>query len=408
MIMQDLTRRTMLVSAAAAMWCWPRPERSALPAAGSLFRMPAAPVANESPFFASSFIDHDPALAYVHCPSICARTDGGLACAWYAGSREGGRDVAVWMAESAALNITQSTSGNRGGEHPVWGAPQRIVDRQTAMRDLDRYVDKVGNSVLFAMPDGQLWLVYVTIAAGGWSGSSLNACCSRDGGATWSQSQRLTLSPFFNISELVRAAPVLVNSGEIGLPVYHECIGKFPEMLWLRRDGERLVATKSRMAGGRSMLQPTIVPLNGDHAVAYLRNHSKTRQLFVQRTADAGHTWSPPAATGLANPDASVAAIRLSTGHVLIVFNNSRSNRHNLSVAIAEGSPGPDGSPIFSNDWQQVATLDDEAHENFAYPYMIQDATGCVHLVYSWKMKRIRHVAMNEAWILSQVRKPVT
>ena len=93
---------------------------------------------------------------------------------------------------------------------------------------------------------------------------------------------------------------------------------------------------------------------------------------------------------------------------MLIVFNNSRSDRHNLSVAIAEGSPGPDGSAVFSNDWQQVVTLDNETNENFAYPYMIQDAAGCVHLVYSWKMKRIRHIAMNEAWILSQVRKPMT
>jgi len=53
------------------------------------------------------------------------------------------------------------------------------------------------------------------------------------------------------------------------------------------------------------------------------------------------------------------------------------------------------------------ATLDDEPGARFAYPYMDQDGRGAIHLVYAWKMRRIRHVIMNEAWLLGQPREPL-
>lgn len=384
--MEDLTRRGMLASAAAVVWCWPAADRPALPGAAAAFRLPPPePGAGTTPFFKTGFLDHDPPLGYAHCPSIAALSDGRLACCWYAGSREGGRDVGIWMAESDPAGLA--------GDAIAWGAPRVLVDRQTATRELDRFIDKVGNPIIFTDADGRLWLVYVSIAVGGWSGSSLNARCSPDGGATWGRSHRLTVSPFFNISELVRAAPVLLESGEIGLPVYHECIGKFPEMLWLRPEGDRLTAAKSRMAGGRSLLQPAVVPLEARRAVAFLRNHSRRHRLVSQQTADGGHTWSEPVETALPNPDASVAAIRLSGGEVLVAFNNSPHGRDNLSLAVS-----PDGL----HDWRLIATLDDEPDQKFAYPFLTRDSAGLVHLVYSWKMKRIRHVAMNEAWLRAQ------
>ncbi|MFN6191588.1 MAG: exo-alpha-sialidase [Planctomycetia bacterium] len=389
--MEDLTRRSVLASAAAALWAWPRTDRGPLPSAGARFLLPASqPPADDRPFFASGFIDHDPPLAYVHCPSICELPAGGLACVWYAGSREAVRDVSLYLAESPSREPASSAS--------AWGIPRLVIDRDRAVADLDRFVDKVGNAVLFPDASGRLWLVYVTIGVGGWSGSSLNACFSTDGGKTFSRSQRLSLSPFFNVSELVRAAPVLLDSGEIALPVYHECIGKFPEVVWLRPEGDRLVARKSRMAGGRSLLQPAIVPIGGTEAVAFLRDHGPARRLVEQRTRDGGRSWSAPQPTPLANPDASVAAVRLSNGAVFVALNHSAANRENLSLAIHDPS---------SEEWRIIATLDRESGQKFAYPYMIQDRRGLVHLVYTWKMKRIRHVAMNETWIFAQPSEPI-
>ena len=388
--MEDLTRRSVLASAAAALWAWPRTDRASLPAAGARFLTAPPPPADERPFFAAGFIDHDPPLPYVHCPSICELPAGGMACVWYAGSREAVRDVSLYLAEPPRLEPTSTA--------PVWGSPRLVIDRDRAVADLDRFVDKVGNAVLFPDATGRLWLVYVTIGVGGWSGSSLNACSSTDGGKTFAASRRLALSPFFNVSELVRAAPVLLDSGEIALPVYHECIGKFPEVVWLRPEGDRLLARKTRMAWGRSLLQPAIVPIAGTEAIAFLRDHGPARRLVEQRSSDCGRSWSAPKPTPLANPDASVAAVRLSTGAVLVALNHSATNRENLSLALHDPRSGA---------WRLIATLDRETGQKFAYPYMIQDRHGLVHLVYTWKMKRIRHVTMNEAWIFAQPSEPV-
>ncbi len=389
--MEQLTRRSVLAAGAAAPWAWLRRGDDAVPAIGAAFIGPPRAIPAAEPFFASGFLDHVPPVPYVHCPSICELADGGLACAWYAGSAEATRDVAVWLATAPA--VSTAAEGRA-----AWSQPRAVVDRARAAADLDRFVDKVGNGVVFRAPDDRVWLVFVSIAVGGWSGSTLNACSSADGGATWSAVRRLVLSPFLNVSELVRAAPVMLDSGEIALPIYHECAGKFPEMLWLRPVGDRLIARKTRLAGGRSLLQPAVVPLDAERGLAFLRDHSARRRLVVQATDDAGRTWSPPSPTPLPNPDASVAALALSDGTVLLACNRARSLRESLDLVLFDPT---------AKAWHAIATLDRETGARFAYPYLIRDRRGVVHLVYTWKMARIRHVAMNEAWIRSQPREPV-
>ena len=401
--MEELTRRGLFAAAAAAAWAWPRGDRSTLPEAGGRFELPAPPGADNSPLFATGFIEHSSSPPFAHCPSLVQLPDGRLACAWYAGSREGGRDVAIWWAESSAADVAAGRI--------AWSEPVAVVDRRSAAGDLDRFVAKVGNSVIFTDSAGRPWIVFVSIAVGGWSGSSLNACCSNDGGRTWEPAHRLSLSPFLNVSELVRAAPVSLDGDRIGLPVYHECLGKFPEMLWLRAEGDRLVATKSRMAGGRSLIQPAIVPLDEKRAVALLRNHSKTHRVAIQRTSDAGRSWSEPEPTPLPNPDASVAVVRLAGGRLLVAFNDSTKDRDNLALAVSDAADAPFDSANAPTGviggWKRIATLESESGERFAYPYLVCDRGGRVHLAYSWKMRQIRHAVFNEAWIDAQPGEPI-
>ena len=54
----------------------------------------------------------------------------------------------------------------------------------SAQAELGRAIRKVGNAVLFPDQHGTVWLVYVTVTVGGWSGSALNVKSSRDGGRT--------------------------------------------------------------------------------------------------------------------------------------------------------------------------------------------------------------------------------
>src|SRR3546814_6773369 len=61
---------------------------------------------------------------------------------------------------------------------------------------------------------------------------------SDDLGKTWSTPRQLITTPFLNISTLVRNAPVFHQDGTIGLPVYHEFLGKFAEYLYISPNGE--------------------------------------------------------------------------------------------------------------------------------------------------------------------------
>ena len=350
--------------------------RVGLPPPG--FVVPArAPTAPAAPIFQEEFINPDSPLAMAHVASICELPDRRLAAAWYAGSREGARDVAICFATQAP--------GQSG-----WSKPRAIVTRETAAHDLNRGIKKVGNPVIFSDGAGKLWLLYVSITVGGWSGSSLNLTTSTDEGRSWAPSRRLTLSPFFNISELVKNRPVALLDGSWGVSIYHELAGKFPELLWLRETAGELCATKIRIAGGRSGFQPSLVPLSTNAALAFLRDCSPQRKISVARTDDDGLIWSSPQALDLPNSDSGLSALRLSDGRLVLAFNDSAIARENLRLAVSVDE---------GRTWTRIATLAEEAGAEFSYPFLIQTRDGAIHLVYTWKRKAIKHVVFNAAWL---------
>ncbi len=346
---------------------------------------------NPDPFVKSGFINPGVRGRRVHVGSICEMPEGRLAAVWYGGTREGARDVAIFFSKKSA------------GSDTFWSSPRIIVDRVSATQELRRYIKKVGNPILFRGPDEQLWLIYVTITVGGWSGSSLNVKASKDGGNTWTKSQRLTLSPFFNISELVKGRPVALEGGKhfenqtlFAIPIYHECLGYFPEILWFFHLGNqnRIIYRKTRMTGGSSLIQPTVAPLDDYSATAFYRCLAPVRKIAMARTEDGGRNWSHPRFIGLPNPDSAVDALPFGEGRILLAFNDSRNNREVLRLAVSK-----DGG----RNWIRIHTLENSPQEEFSYPYMIRGRNGMIHLVYTWKRERIRHVVFNETWIEQQL-----
>jgi predicted neuraminidase len=317
----------------------------------------------------------------VHVGSICELADGRLAAAWYGGSQEGAVDVAVYFATKDPIT--------------GWSTPRALVTRQSASRELGRFVRKVGNSVVFTGPDGRLWLLYVSVTVGGWSGSSLNAKVSPDGGATWSDSERLTLSPLANVSNLVKNKPVRLVGGGFVVPISHENIGKFAELLWLDGvPGADLRYRKTRLTHGHSYFQPTLAAQDEHDAVALLRAVDKPGLIGWVETSDAGAHWSAPRQTGLPNPGAGLDALGLSDGRILIAFNDDPLLRSNLSLAVSRDR---------GLSWTRVAALENEPGSEFSYPALLRAHDGSIHLVYTWKRRHIQHVAFNEAWVDAQL-----
>ena len=340
-----------------------------------------APAPPSAPFFQTEFIPADPLVPSVHVASVCEASDGRLCAAWYGGAHEGARDVNIFWSKRLP------------GEGKAWSKPEVLVSRSAAMRDLRRPIKKLGNAVLFAGGAGQLRLIYVSVSIGGWSTSSLNVKSSFDDGQTWLPSQRLTLSPFFNLSELVKNNPGELSDGGWAIPIYHECLGKFPEILWLKETAAGLSWRKSRICGGRSALQPALVPLNQTTAVAFLRDYSPVRKIHLTRSTDAGRNWSSPQPIALPNSDSGLDALRLADGRILLAFNDSATGRENLSLALS-GDGG--------QTWLVRTILESGTGQEFSYPYLIQTKDGQIHLVYTYERKAIKHAAFNLTWLDAQ------
>jgi predicted neuraminidase len=268
------------------------------------------------------------------------------------------------------------------------------MSRGQAAKDLGIYVKGLGNALIFAREDGILHLIYSTIVIGKWSGSSLNMTSSQDGGHTWEKSRSLFLSPCFNLSELVKNAPIpLVGRGWV-IPVYQEFLGKFPELLWLSPDEDcSWIVTKSRIAGGCSLFQPTLTAFTGNKVMAFFRDYYTSQKVWSSQSDDACRTWSLPKPTSLPNHDSGVASLRLLNGSLLLAFNDSSNSRDTLRLAISNDE---------GENWTTIATIIKEPNGDFCYPYFFRSRDGFIHLLYTWQRRHIHHVLFNEAWVRQQ------
>ena len=354
------------------------------PVPGEKFVVAAAipPRADEDAVFHEQFVDPTFTRPSAHVSSLCQLADGRMLALWYAGTREGARDVALY------------TATRESGLTNVWSTPVFAVTHEAAGEETFRYVKKIGNAIPFAGTNGQLHLLYVTTGFGGWSCSALNLKTSTDGGVTWSRSRRLGLSPFFNISELVKNAPTPLANGGFVVPIYHEVIGKFSELLWLRPNGDSFDAIKTRVAGGRTAFQSALVALNQTNALMLCRSAGAVAKIHATRTADAGKTWSALETIDLPNSNSGLDAIRLADGRLLLAFNDTDSDRDNLRLAISADAGAT---------WKRAGTLADEKGEEFSYPTVFQSNDGLVHVTYTWKRRGIKEAMFNIAWLDAQL-----
>lgn len=330
------------------------------------------------PCYREEFVNDSQKLPFVHVASIMELKDHTLAALWYGGPYEYNHKNTIFMAKLRT---------------DTWQEPLAIVTPERAQHDLERPFKCLGNPLMLSNPDGSLRLLFVTIAMGKWSGSQLNTCLSMDGGLSWSPAERLTLSPLFNLSELVRNRPVPLEGGGWCVPIYQEFLGKFPELLWLNERHGTLDYQKTRIAGGCSSLQPSLIPLEARRAIVLLRDYTSEKRIFITRTEDGGHSWSRPAPTFLPNPDAGISGLRLSDGRILVAYNDSTEKRDTLSLALSKDE---------GRSWQQISNLENDPYKSFSYPYLIQSSDGIVHLAYTWNSTLIKMISFNEEWITAQ------
>lgn len=312
----------------------------------------------------------------VHSATLAPLSNGRIMAIWFGGQKEGAQDVKLYQAIFA---------------NGVWQPAQAITSRMDVQQETKRNIRKIGNPVLMRDPQGNLHLFFVSVSYGGWAGSAINHKRSTDEGFTWSPAKRIITSPFLNLSTLVRGVPLNMQNGQIGLPVYHEFITKFPEWLRLGSDGQ--VIDKVRMQHGQPTLQPSVIPSDASHALALLRYAGQPpNRIWAVNTDDAGQTWHSARPLALPNPNSSVTAIRLRSGTLLLAYNPTEHDRNQLALATSDDNGA---------HWQLARLLEQSASpsDEFSYPALLEDAQGHIHLTYTYKRQSIKHVIFTEAWL---------
>lgn len=322
----------------------------------------------------------------VHAASLILLKNGNVRAFWFAGSNEGMPDVII---QSALFDRKKNT----------WSEPVKIIDRLTAEKNLARYISKIGNPVPVRMSDGNIVLFFVTTSIGGWATSAINTLVSKDEGATWGKASRLITSPFLNLSTLVKSPGFFFADGRVGLPVYHEFLTTFGELLRLESFQDTIrVLDKRRMSHGKGTLQPFIFIQDGKKAEAYFRTDKNYSYIARSVTRDAGKTWASAEAIPLLNPNSAVNGLTLMNRDRILVLNDIAEDRYRLVLASSTLSTTGVYLP-----WKIIQILEDdsalpkEARRRFSYPYSLEDEQGNIHIVYTWSQERIPHAKLKSA-----------
>jgi len=305
--------------------------------------------------------------------STLAETGQGIVAAWFGGTRERNPDVGIWVSHrkgdrwtppveaATGLPAESGARGGRGKRLPCW------------------------NPVLYQIPDGDLLLFYkVGPSPSTWWGMLKR---SADGGQTWSAAERLPdgiVGPVKNKPELLPSG-VLLCPASLEDPNWQVHFEKTTD--W----GKTWIRTKPINDGVTDgAIQPSIL-IHPDGKLQALCRSQKSGFILQTWSDDGGNTWSPLQPTTLPNPNSGTDAVTLADGRHVMVYNPASPTpgkwggpRTPLYAAIS-----PDG-----DRWTTLAVLENEPGE-YSYPAVIQTADGLVHITYTWKRQRIRHVVID-------------
>jgi predicted neuraminidase len=263
----------------------------------------------------------------------------------------------------------------------TWTPPQRVVDTPG-------HAD--GQPVFLLDHAGVLWLYHVTLAGRGWTSAHLRRQRSTDLGATWDAPESLGLPEGW----MFRSRPLdLTPLGQPQhwlLPIYDE--RSWRSLMLRSTDDGATWAPGAFIATPPGNIHPCVVPLADGRLLAYLRTGGPGGSIWRTTSADHGYRWEAPVPTALPNPNAGLDLLRRGdprrSGALVLAFNNSRRRRSRLCLALSD-----DGQT-----WSSLRTLEAE-HGEFSYPTLIEDHSGQIHGVYTWRRQTIQHFTCDEAWL---------
>lgn len=307
---------------------------------------------------------------YPSCHSATiAETPDGLVAAWFGGTRERHPDVGIWVSRFENGKWTESVEVANGVQndtlrYPTW------------------------NPVLFQMPKGELLLFYkVGPSPSTWWGMLVR---SSDHGKSWSKPETLPNG----IIGPVKNKPILLADGTLLCPTSVEGEGGWRTYFEMTKDAGKTWEKTDFINDGKmyNAIQPAILMYEDGKLQALCR--TKNAVISSSWSADGGKNWGLMNESGLPNNNSGIDAVSLKDGRQLVVYNHVKTpvnapkgHRTPLNVAISE-----DGK-----HWQAALVLEDSEISQYSYPAAIQSSDGLVHIVYTWRRERIKHVVVDPA-----------
>jgi predicted neuraminidase len=352
-----------------------------------------------------------------HAAFIETLDDGTLACLWFGGTLEGKSDISIFGATLAP-----------GAD--CWSDFTQLSDDSARSEQ---------NPVLWRDGAGQ-WHLFHTAQPSG----NQDECLLRARPVSHTDDRLVGGEPRLidlPLGSFIRGRFVRRSDGAWMMPVFR-CISR-PGQRWNGSHDTAAVAVShdeghtwslTEVPGSIGSVHMTIVPLDGDHMVAFYRRRQSD---FVHRSEslDGGLTWSAPAPSDVPNNNSSINVIRLADGRLAMVCNptsaaTSDDRRTSLYDEIEEGDDRPDASggcqPIWgvprapltlciSTDggltWPLRRIIDtspgtclsnnsiDGRNKELSYPYLLEGEGGELHVAYTYFRRAIKYVRLPAGWI---------
>jgi predicted neuraminidase len=322
-------------------------------------------LALQDPVLTREFLYEKAPFPSCHCSTIVDTKDG-LVAAWFGGTDEGKDDVCIYVSRH---------------DGKTWSEPAKVADGVTEKKRYPSW-----NPVLFQPKDGPL-LLFFKIGPNPdlWWGLEMR---STDGGRTWSKPVALAT----DIMGPVRNPPIQLADGTLLSPTSTEVPkGTWTAQVEVSKDGGATWKKIGPLNDDKQVevIQPALLtwPEGRLQMLCRNRNRGPMKNAIIECwSADGGATWSPMKATEHPNPNSGIAAVSLKDGRAVLVYNHTPKGRTPLNVAVSS-----DGKA-----WKDVVVLEDAPGE-YSYPTVIQAADGKVHVVYTWRREKIRHVVLDPA-----------
>ena len=317
----------------------------------------ANPLDNQPGLYGSEMIAKKMPVAEVHASTI-VEIEGGLATAWFGGTKEKARDVVIWM------------SRNTGSG---WSKPEVVAD---GISSKDRTQQACWNPVLFKQSTGSLILFYkVGPSPTRWWGMMKR---SDDDGVTWKKPVRLPdgfVGP-------VKNKPIELSNRTL------LCGSSLEDAGW-RVQVEKFIQNrywnKSKPLNSpldHQAIQPTLLQYPDGSIQALCR--SKSGRLTESWSTNNGGKWTRMRRTSLPNPNAGADGTVLADGRALLVYNHTRNGRSPLNVSVSSNG----------KEWEGALVLENQPGE-YSYPAVIQTSDGNVHITYTHNRTNIKHVVVD-------------